>query len=55
MTGQTRKVLGITTTEVRDTETHGGQVVEATSDWYAQDRDGNVWDLGEVTKAAKDG
>lgn len=55
VTGQTRKVMGITATVVRDTETHGGQVVEDTFDWYAQDRDGNVWYLGEATKAVKDG
>jgi hypothetical protein len=55
VTHQTRKVMGITATGVRDTETRDGAVVEATSDWYAQDRDGNVWYLGEDTRAAKNG
>jgi hypothetical protein len=55
VTHQTRKVMGITATVVRDTETRDGAVVEATYDWYAQDRDGNVWYLGEDTKAVKNG
>jgi hypothetical protein len=55
VTHQTRKVMGITATVVRDTETRDGAVVEATDDWYAQDRDGNVWYLGEDTKAVKNG
>ena len=31
--------------------TETGELVEDTYDWYAQDRDGNVWYLGEDTKA----
>jgi hypothetical protein len=27
-----------------------GDVLESTSDWYAQDKDGNVWYFGEDTK-----
>jgi len=30
-------------------------VLEDTLDWYAQDRDGNVWYFGEATKEFKDG
>jgi hypothetical protein len=55
VTHQTRQVMGITATVVRDVETRDGELVEETSDWYAQDRDGNVWYLGEETKAYKDG
>jgi len=55
VTHQTRTILGITATVVRDTETQGGQPVEDTFDWYAQDRDGNVWYLGEDTKEYKNG
>ena len=25
----------------------GGKVIEDTHDWYAQDKDGNVWYMGE--------
>jgi hypothetical protein len=35
---------------VRDTVRVGGEVVEDTRDWFAQDRDGNVWYLGEDSK-----
>jgi hypothetical protein len=55
VTDQTRKVMGITATVVRDTETRDGRVIEDTLDWYAQDREGNVWYLGEDTKAVKNG
>lgn len=55
VTGQTRKIMGITATVVRDVETRNGELVEETSDWYAQDRDGNVWYLGEDTRAFRNG
>ena len=32
-----------------DVATHEGTVIEKTADWYAQDKDGNVWYLGEDT------
>lgn len=44
---ETRQVMGITATVVRDTVTLDGVVVEDTLDWFAQDEDGNVWYLGE--------
>jgi hypothetical protein len=44
---ETRQVMGVEATVVRDTVTVDGQVVEDTRDWYAQDADGNVWYLGE--------
>ena len=55
VTGQTRRIMGITATVVRDVETRNGELVEETSDWYAQDRDGNVWYLGEDTRAFRNG
>jgi hypothetical protein len=55
VTDQTRRIMGITATVVRDVETRNGELVEETSDWYAQDRDGNVWYLGEDTRAVRDG
>lgn len=53
---ETREVMGITATVVRDTVTDAdGQVVEDTWDWYAQDVDGNVWYLGEDTQEYEGG
>jgi hypothetical protein len=50
-----REVMGIQATVVRDTVSVAGEVVEDTYDWYAQDRDGNVWYLGEDTKEYDNG
>jgi hypothetical protein len=47
VTRQTKKVLGITCTVVRDTVSENGRPIERTFDWYAQDRQGNVWYMGE--------
>jgi hypothetical protein len=46
---------GITARVVRDTVTRGGELVEDTVDWYAQDERGNVWYLGEDTAEFEDG
>lgn len=55
VTAETREILGITATVVRDTVSVGGEVVEDTLDWYAQDRQGNVWYLGEDSKEYENG
>ncbi|MCA9831056.1 MAG: hypothetical protein R3B97_10150 [Dehalococcoidia bacterium] len=52
---ETRVVMGITATVVRDTVYEDGDLVEDTWDWYAQDKDGNVWYLGEDTAEYEDG
>jgi len=44
---ETRQVMGIQATIMQDTVTIGGEVVEDTFDWFAQDKAGNVWYLGE--------
>ena len=49
VTNQTRVILGVTATVVSDIADHDGTVLERTSDWYAQDKQGNVWYLGEDT------
>jgi hypothetical protein len=49
VTSQTKVILGVTATVVSDVADHNGTVLERTSDWYAQDRQGNVWYLGEDT------
>lgn len=47
---ETRTIMGVRATVVRDTVYDPGwNVIEDTYDWYAQDRDGNVWYLGEDT------
>jgi len=51
VTNQTKMILGIAATVVSDVATHDGTVLERTSDWYAQDKQGNVWYLGEDTVA----
>ncbi len=56
VTGQTRRIAnGVTARVVRDTATERGRLVEDTFDWYAQDRRGNVWYLGEATKEYEQG
>jgi len=55
VTDETRQIMGITATVVRDIVTLDGEVIEDTFDWYAQDRDGNVWYLGEATEEYEDG
>ncbi len=51
VTPQTRVVDGVTAVEVRDRSTLDGRLTEDTSDWFAQDDQGNVWYLGEATTA----
>jgi hypothetical protein len=51
VTDQTIKLLGVTCLVVRDVNTVNGVTEEDTSDYYAQDRDGNVWYFGEDTIA----
>jgi hypothetical protein len=46
---------GITARVVRDVVTEKGKPVEKTSDWYAQDKAGNIWYLGEATTAYEKG
>jgi hypothetical protein len=46
---------GVTARIVRDVATEDGTPVEATNDYYAQDRCGNVWYLGEATTEYRNG
>jgi hypothetical protein len=52
---ETREIMGIEARVVHDVVSAGGDLVEDTFDWYAQDADGNVWYLGEDTKEFEDG
>ncbi len=56
VTDRTKRIAnGITARVVTDVVTEGEQPVEITEDWYAQDRAGNIWYLGEHTKEYENG
>jgi hypothetical protein len=55
VTDQTKEILGIQATVVHDVVSEDGELVEDTFDWYAQDKDGNLWYLGEATKEYENG
>ena len=55
VTPERKEILGISAVVVRDTVTVDGEVVEDTFDWFAQDRDGNVWYLGEAVQDFENG
>jgi hypothetical protein len=52
---ETKPILGVTCVVVKDTVLVDGELEEATLDWYAQDKDGNVWYFGEDSKEYQDG
>ncbi len=51
----TKVIAGVTCTVVHDVVREGNEVKEDTWDWFAQDRDGNVWYFGEDTKEYEHG
>jgi hypothetical protein len=55
VTHQTKQILGINCTVVRDTVSEHGKPVERTFDWYAQDDQGNVWYMGEDSLELQNG
>jgi hypothetical protein len=55
VTDREKTVQGIEATVVHDVVTQEGELVEDTYDWFAQDRWGNVWYLGEETAEYEDG
>jgi len=56
VTAKTKLIAnGITARVVHDVVTEDGQPVEVTDDWYAQDKCGHVWYLGEFTKEYENG
>jgi hypothetical protein len=55
-TTETKKLAnGITARVVRDTARSEGQLIEDTIDWYAQDKAGNLWYMGEQTAEYENG
>jgi len=56
VTEETKRIAnGIEARVIRDVVSENGTPVEITDDWYAQDRDGNVWYLGEAVENYEDG
>jgi len=49
VTHDTKIIIGVKCIVVRDVVTSNNALVEKTVDWYAQDKDGNVWYFGEDT------
>ena len=50
VTHDTRKIMGVACIVVHSVVTEKGKLAEETYDWFAQDKDGNVWYFGENTK-----
>src|ERR1041385_1193269 len=55
VTHKTRVIFGVTCVQVHDSVFTNGELTEDTLDWFAQDRDGNVWYFGENTQELKNG
>jgi hypothetical protein len=55
VTERTKTILGISATVVHDRVTEDGELVEDTLDWYAQDKWGGLWYLGEDTTEYENG
>src|SRR4030095_4311691 len=52
---ETKVIDGVTCVVVRDTVTVDGELAEKTADYFAQDKDGNVWYFGEDTAEYENG
>jgi len=55
VTTKRKNIQGVETTSVNDLMYKNGELVERTTDWYAQDSKGNVWYFGEDTAELEDG
>jgi len=55
VTSETKVIMGVTCMVVMDSATVDGELVEDTIDWYAQDKAGNVWYFGEISRQYEDG
>ncbi len=49
VTPETKEIDGVRCTVLHDNVYLSGRLAERTTDWYAQDRRGNVWYFGEAT------
>lgn len=55
VTRRQKTVLGVTTMVVIEAETLDGVTVEVSENWFAQDREGNVWYFGEFSQKYENG
>ena len=55
VTTRTRFVMNVRTVVVTETHAENGQTVEISENWFAQDRDGNVWYFGELSTDYENG
>lgn len=55
VTTNTRLIDGVTAVEVHDQVFTDGNLTEDTLDWYAQDKEGNVWYFGEDSQELVNG
>ena len=55
VTRKTKEILGVKSTVVRDEVRSRGRLIERTFDWYAQDKAGNVWYMGEDAREVRHG
>ena len=55
VTNRTNEILGIKAIEVWDRVWLNNELIEETLDWYAQDKEGNVWYFGEDSKKYENG
>jgi len=54
VTHRKKTIQGVKATVIDDRVYVNGRLEERTTDWYAQDADGNVWYLGEATATLKE-
>jgi len=52
---ETRVILGVQCTGVAEEVFVNDELLEVTTEWYAQDAEGNVWKFGEESSEAVDG
>ena len=55
VTHDTKRVMGVECVVASDKVTEDGKLIEQTYDWYAQDKEGNVWYFGEDVTEYKNG
>jgi len=55
VTSHTKLILGVATTVVKKRVWQQNELVNEASEWYAQDKDGNVWSFGKESKKMKNG
>lgn len=55
ITRKTKVIQGVTCVQVHDVVYLDGELAEDTLDWFAQDKEGNVWYFGENTGELEDG